>query len=245
MTTMTITTTDLLTDDMLARFDERAATYDRENRFFDEDWDELAPVRLPARRRADRVRRRRASASTTYAKLARAASPTYAPATALAVNMHCYWTGVAADLLRAGDDSCRWMLEKAADGEVFARSTVRPATTSRCCCRRRRPRRVDGGWEITGHKIFGSLSPVWTLRRLPRHGHVRPGQPEDRPRLPARDSRRATRSSRRGTPSACGPRRARTRCSIGRSCPTSTSCSSARPVSPEPACSRWRSSPGH
>ena len=23
--------------------------------------------------------------------------------------------------------------------------------------------RVDGGWEISGHKIFGSLSPVWTF----------------------------------------------------------------------------------
>ena len=26
---------------MLARFDERAPVYDRENRFFDEDWEEL------------------------------------------------------------------------------------------------------------------------------------------------------------------------------------------------------------
>jgi alkylation response protein AidB-like acyl-CoA dehydrogenase len=40
MTTIT-TATDLLTDEMLARFDSRAAIYDRENRFFDEDWDEL------------------------------------------------------------------------------------------------------------------------------------------------------------------------------------------------------------
>src|SRR5215204_4145437 len=31
-----------------------------------------------------------------------------APATALAVNMHVYWTGLAADLLRMGDDSCRF-----------------------------------------------------------------------------------------------------------------------------------------
>ena len=28
---------------MLARFDERAPAYDRENRFFHEDWEELAP----------------------------------------------------------------------------------------------------------------------------------------------------------------------------------------------------------
>jgi len=26
--------------------------------------------------------------------------------------------------------------------------------------------RVEGGWEITGHKIFGSLSPVWTYLGL-------------------------------------------------------------------------------
>jgi alkylation response protein AidB-like acyl-CoA dehydrogenase len=29
----------------------------------------------------------------------------HAPATALAVNMHVYWTGVAADLWRGGDSS--------------------------------------------------------------------------------------------------------------------------------------------
>ena len=37
---MSTTTTDqsrLLTDDMLTRFDQRAPTYDRENRFFQED----------------------------------------------------------------------------------------------------------------------------------------------------------------------------------------------------------------
>ena len=31
----------LLTDDMLARFDERAPEYDRDNRFFAEDFEEL------------------------------------------------------------------------------------------------------------------------------------------------------------------------------------------------------------
>ena len=50
----------LLTDDMLARFDERAPIYDRENRFFHEDFEELRRVRLPARRRARGLWRRRA-----------------------------------------------------------------------------------------------------------------------------------------------------------------------------------------
>jgi hypothetical protein len=34
--------------------------------------------------------------------------------------MHVYWTGLAADLLPIGDGSCRWMLEEAASGEIFA-----------------------------------------------------------------------------------------------------------------------------
>jgi alkylation response protein AidB-like acyl-CoA dehydrogenase len=45
----------------------------------------------------------------------------HAPATALAVNMHLYWVGVAADLWRRGDDtSLEWMLRDAAAGEIFA-----------------------------------------------------------------------------------------------------------------------------
>ena len=38
---MAKTKTELLTDEMLAAFDERAPVYDRENRFFTEDFDEL------------------------------------------------------------------------------------------------------------------------------------------------------------------------------------------------------------
>ena len=43
-----------------------------------------------------------------------------APATALAINMHLYWVGVAADLWRIGDTSLEWMLREAMAGEVFA-----------------------------------------------------------------------------------------------------------------------------
>ena len=32
--------------------------------------------------------------------------------------------------------------------------------------------RVDGGWEITAHKIFGSLSPVWTYLGVHATRHV-------------------------------------------------------------------------
>jgi alkylation response protein AidB-like acyl-CoA dehydrogenase len=38
---MTATASNLLPDEMLARFAERAPMYDQENRFFQEDFDEL------------------------------------------------------------------------------------------------------------------------------------------------------------------------------------------------------------
>ncbi len=38
---MVATSSTLLSDEMLARFAERAPVYDRENRFFQEDFDEL------------------------------------------------------------------------------------------------------------------------------------------------------------------------------------------------------------
>ena len=119
---MTVATLDQtptrLTDDMLNRFHERAPIYDRENRFFDEDFEEL--------RRAGylniAVPRDLGGAGLSLAEvIAEQRRLAYhAPATALAVNMHIYWTGVAADLRTLGDPSLEWMLREAAAGEVFA-----------------------------------------------------------------------------------------------------------------------------
>src|SRR6187200_1455179 len=98
----------LLTEEMLARFDERAPQYDRENRFFDEDFDELRTsgylsCALPPDYGGAGL------GLYQYSQLARRLG-SVAPATALAVNMHIYWTGLAADLVRMGDDSCRFIL---------------------------------------------------------------------------------------------------------------------------------------
>ena len=52
--TTTERATDVLTDEMLGRFDDRAPVYDRENRFFQEDFDELVAsgyLNVPAARR--------------------------------------------------------------------------------------------------------------------------------------------------------------------------------------------------
>jgi alkylation response protein AidB-like acyl-CoA dehydrogenase len=151
---------ELLTDEMLARFDERAPMYDRENRFFTEDFEELrasgylsAPLPVAYGgsglnlSEVNRMQRRLAY---------------YAPATAIAVNMHLYWLGVAADLQRMGDPSGEWIMQKAAEGHIFAAGHAESGNDIPVLVATTQATKVDGGYEITGHKIFGSLSPVWT-----------------------------------------------------------------------------------
>ena len=156
----------VLTEEMLERFRGRAGDYDRENRFFQEDFDELkeAGYLLLC------VPEEFGGAGLTLAEVAleqrRLAS--YAPATALATNMHFYWTGVAADLLRSGDDNCRWMLEEAAKGEVFAAGHGERGNDLPILLSSTNAEPVDGGYRFTGHKSFGSLTPVWTYLGL--HG---------------------------------------------------------------------------
>ena len=143
-----------------------------------------------------------------------------APATAVAVNMHHYFVGLCADLHRAGDPSGDWVLRKAAEGHVFAAGHGEAGNDIPVLLSSSTAERVDGGWEITGHKIFGSLSPVWTYLGVHAHGHQRSGQPARSSTASCTATRRATASRRRGTRSACGRRRRTTRSSTARSCPT-------------------------
>jgi alkylation response protein AidB-like acyl-CoA dehydrogenase len=150
----------LLTDEMLARFDERAPEYDRANRFFDEDFVELREsgylsCALPPEYGGAGL------GLHGYTKLASRLGYV-APATALALNMHIYWTGLAADLLKMGDESCRFILERAAEGHVFAAIHGEAGNDLPLLLSTTTAERVDGGWSISGHKIFGSLTPVWT-----------------------------------------------------------------------------------
>jgi alkylation response protein AidB-like acyl-CoA dehydrogenase len=161
-----LTATTQLTDEMLARFDERAPRYDRENRFFHEDFEELRAsgyldIALPPEY---------GGPGLTLAEVGRLQRRLayHAPATAVAVNMHLYWIGVAADLYRAGDTSCAWILEEAAAGHVFAAGHGESGNDVPIFLSTTTAERVDGGWAFTGHKIFGSLSPVWTYLGL--HG---------------------------------------------------------------------------
>ncbi len=158
--TMTEERTTFITDDMLDRFRERAAGYDRDNRFFQEDWDEikasgfltcLVPTEFGGA----------GWSVARYAKeLQRMAE--YAPATALAVNMHSYWVGIAAEMRRLGDPSLEWLLKEAAAGEIFAAGHAESGNDLPGFLSTAKAERLDGGYRITGHKMFGSLTPVWT-----------------------------------------------------------------------------------
>ena len=156
----------VLTEQMLERFDSRAATYDRENRFFDQDFEELRAAKyltLPAPSSFGGAGLSLAEMCREQRRLAY-----HAPATALAVNMHLYWVGVAADLWRRGDHSLEWMLREAAAGEIFAAGHAESGNDIPVLLSCTRAERVDGGYRFTGRKHFGSLTPVWT--RFGLHG---------------------------------------------------------------------------
>jgi alkylation response protein AidB-like acyl-CoA dehydrogenase len=149
----------VLTVEMLERFRGRAGKYDRENSFFHEDFEELREsgyLKLCLPEEFGGTHATLAEVAEEQRKLA-----AYAPATALATNMHFYWTGLAADLMRAGDDTCRWMLEAAGNGDVFAAGHGERGNDMPILLSSSSAEKVDGGYKFTGHKSFGSLSPVW------------------------------------------------------------------------------------
>ena len=163
---MSVISTGILPTTTLETFRSRAAGYDRENRFFQEDFDDLRQagyLRMAVPKElgglgfslADVARETRSLAS-------------YAPATALGTNMHNYWVGVASELWRNGDRSCEWILREAAAGEVFAAGHAESGNETSVVMSITKAERVDGGYKFTGRKSFGSLTPVWT--RLGLHG---------------------------------------------------------------------------
>lgn len=139
----------------------RASGYDERNEFFQDDFDTLvAAGYLKAfvpegdgglgAGLADVVRLQR--------RLAQAA-----PATALAVNMHLVWTGVAKVLADRGDDSLGFVLEETAAGEVFSFGVSEAGNDAVLfdSVTEAAPQ-PDGGYSFTGTKVFTSLAPAWT-----------------------------------------------------------------------------------
>jgi alkylation response protein AidB-like acyl-CoA dehydrogenase len=166
----------ILPSDLLDRMADRAAGYDSDNRFFFEDFEDLRQagyltMAVPRELGGGGLNLAEAGAETR--RLAY-----HAPATALGTNMHVYWTGLAADLWRAGDRSLEWLLKDAVQGEVFnaghsERGNDLPVLLSTC-----KAEKVRGGFRFTGRKMFGSLMPVWTRYGLHGMWADAPGGPK-------------------------------------------------------------------
>lgn len=175
MTTLT-TGPFALSEELLDSCASRTATYDRENRFFSEDFEELrrAGYLLIA------VPKELGGQGMTLAQVCREQRRLAyrSPATALATNMHIYWTGLAADLLRMGDPSLKWLLEEAMAGEVFAAGHGEAGNDLPVLYASARAEPVGGGYRFYGHKIFGSLAPVWTRLGLHAQDNSDPANPK-------------------------------------------------------------------
>ena len=149
-----------LSPTLLTMFRERAAGYDETNTFFQEDWDALKATGFLKCLVPTDLGGGGLSMPEYCHEIQRIAE--HAPATALAVNMHQYFVGMAAEMRRLGDNSLEWLLREVADGEVLAAGHSESGNDMPVFLSTARAERVDGGYKIYGHKQFGSLSPVWT-----------------------------------------------------------------------------------
>ena len=166
----------LLTDQLLAGFEARARRYDEQNAFFADDFRELRDagyLRLAVPEELGGFGLTLAEVVREQRRLAYHAAPT-----ALAINMHLYWTGVAADLWRAGDTSLTWLLKEAARGQVFAAGHAESGNDIPILLSTTKAERADGGYRFTGRKSFGSLSPVWTYLGIHAMDTSDPAQPK-------------------------------------------------------------------
>jgi alkylation response protein AidB-like acyl-CoA dehydrogenase len=160
MDTMLSNTDTVLSNDLLQAFAKRVGSYDRENRFFKEDFEDLRKAGYLTMNIPKEFGGQGLSLAEVCKRQRRLAY--HAPATALGVNMHVYWVGVAADLWRAGDKSLEWILREAAAGEVFAAGHAERGNDLPLLLSTAKAERVAGGFKLSGHKMFGSLAPVWT-----------------------------------------------------------------------------------
>jgi len=156
-----------LPNDLLARIRDRAAVHDRENTFPHEDLAELMDAGYLAILVPEDLGG--AGLGLVEASLLQQRLAGASPATALAINMHLVWTGVAKVLADRGVEDVRFMQEGAAAGEVFAfgiseagNDLVLFGSDTDAAPR------PDGSYAFTGTKIFTSLAPVWT--QLGLHG---------------------------------------------------------------------------
>ena len=148
-----------LSTELLKHCAERVSMYDRENRFCQEDFDELKEAGYLLMAVPQKFGGQGMSLAEVAQETRRLAY--HAPATALCINMHNYWVGVAADVYRTGDRSTEWILERAGKGEVFAAGHAETGNDVAILYSTTKAEQVEGGYRFDGRKSFGSLAPVW------------------------------------------------------------------------------------
>lgn len=164
---MTFDPTVHLPDDLMERIRERAPIHDRENTFPQQDLEELREagylkILVPTERGGGGL-------GLEQAAILQQRLATASPATALSINMHLVWTGVAKIFSDRGVPGMEFVQDGAARGDVFAfgiseggNDLVLFGSDTDAVPQ------DDDGYAFTGTKIFTSLAPVWT--KLGLHG---------------------------------------------------------------------------
>lgn len=156
-----MTPEEVLPEALLEAIRGRAAGYDRDNSFFFEDLEELTAagyLKMFVPTSDGGLGFGLEAAAQCQRRLA-----TAAPATALAINMHLVWTGVAHVLDARDDASLDFVLQEAANGEIFAFGNSEAGNDSVLFDSKTAAAPLPGGgYSFTGTKIFTSLSPAWT-----------------------------------------------------------------------------------
>ena len=155
----------LLPETMLNEFRDRAHQYDAENVFCAADIEQLRSLGYLSAPVPETLGGAGVSLETLLVLQRRLAGA--APATALAVNMHLVWMQVARFLHdrrgEASSGALDWVMRESVEGEIFAFGISEPGNDAVLLDARSSARpHPEGGFTVSGTKIFTTLSPVWT-----------------------------------------------------------------------------------
>lgn len=150
-----------LSDELLGEIHSRAARYDAENTFPEEDYDQLRKAGYYAAFVPEEFGGSGLTLSEIAAEQTRLAKA--APGTALGINMHQIIVGLGRMLVDAGRSEGEQILRDAAGGHLFGFGISEPGNDLVLfgSITDAKPTE-DGGYTFTGTKVFTSLSPAWT-----------------------------------------------------------------------------------
>lgn len=151
----------VLSDDLLNDIRQRAPGYDERNEFPYEDLEVLQQAGYLAALTPTADGGLGWDFATVVDAQKKLAS--YAPATALAVNMHLIWSGVASIFQASGNHDLDFILRDAAAGEIYAFGISEAGNDAVLFDSGTvAEEQADGSVKFTGTKIFTTLSPAWT-----------------------------------------------------------------------------------